>query len=124
MSATALQSLSDYVSRMGRDTGWSAYPAVTLAVTKVDSSNVTVVTREARRALDKLAKDLLPATIRMSVTRDLGEKAEHTLSEVNKHMLITIVICHLTDRLHPGVACRDHHGRCLARDHHLCSYSI
>ncbi len=83
---------SDYVSRMGRDTGWSAYPAVTLAVTKVDSSNVTVVTREARRALDKLAKDLLPATIRMSVTRDLGEKAEHTLSEVNKHMLITIVI--------------------------------
>jgi multidrug efflux pump subunit AcrB len=82
----------DYVSRMGRDTGWSAYPAVTLAVTKVDRSNVTMVTREAREVLDKLAKDLLLGTIHMSVTRDLGEKAEHTLSEVNWHMLLTILV--------------------------------
>jgi multidrug efflux pump subunit AcrB len=83
---------NDYVSRMGKDTGWSGYPAVTLAVTKVDSSNVTVVTREARRVLDKLAKELLPGTVHMSVTRDVGEKAEHTLSEVNKHMIITILV--------------------------------
>jgi multidrug efflux pump subunit AcrB len=83
---------SDYVSRIGKDTGWSACPAVTLVVTKVDRSNVTVVTREARRVLDKIAKDLLPGTVHMSVTRDLGEKAEHTLSEVNMHMLLTIVI--------------------------------
>ena len=73
----------DYVSRMGRDTGWSAYPEVTLSVTKVDRSNVTAVTREARRVLDKISKDLLPGSIHMSVTRDLGEKAEHTLNEVN-----------------------------------------
>ena len=83
---------SDYVSRMGRETLWSAYPAVTLAVTKVDSSNVTVVTRETRRVLDKLAKDLLPSSVHMSVTRDLGEKAEHTFSELNWHMLITILV--------------------------------
>ena len=81
----------NYVSRMGRDTMWSAYPAVTLAVTKVDRSNVTVVTREARVVLDKLAHDLLPGTVHMSVTRDSGEKAEHTLIEVNWHMFITIL---------------------------------
>jgi multidrug efflux pump subunit AcrB len=83
---------SDYVSRMGKDTGWSACPAVTISVTKVDRSNVTVVTREARRVLDRIAKELLPATVHMSVTRDLGERAEHMLSEVNLHMLITILI--------------------------------
>jgi len=83
---------SDYVSRMGKDTGWSAYPAVTLSVTKVDRSNVTVVTREARRVLDKIAKNLLPTTVHMSVTRDLGERAENMLTEVNWHMLITIAI--------------------------------
>ena len=83
---------TDYVARMGKDTGWSAFPAVTLSVTKVDRSNVTVVTREARRVLERISKDLLPATVHMSVTRDLGEKAEHTLSEVNRHMVITMVI--------------------------------
>ena len=70
----------------------SAYPAVTIAITKVDHSNVTVVTRDARAVLDKLAKDILPANIHMSVTRDTGEKAEHTLTEVNMHMLITIIV--------------------------------
>ena len=84
---------ADYVSRTGRDTGWSACQAVTLAVTKVEHSNVTEVTREARRTLDKIAKDLLPGTIHMSVTRDEGKKAEHTLSEVNKHMLTTLLVC-------------------------------
>lgn len=82
----------DYVSRMGRDTGWSAFPAVTIAVTKVDRSNVTVVTRTAREVLGKLTKDLLPGNVHMSVTRDSGETAEHTLAEVNWHMLITIVV--------------------------------
>jgi len=82
----------DYVTRMGKDTLWSACPAVTLALTKVERSNVTVVTREAGKVLDKLAKDLLPATVHMSVTRDLGEKAERTLAEVNWHMLLTMAI--------------------------------
>ena len=82
----------NYVSRMGKDTIWSAYPAVTLSVTKVDRSNVTVVTREVRRTLDNLAKELLPKNIHMSVTRDIGEKAEHTLSEVNWHILISILV--------------------------------
>ncbi len=83
---------SNYVARMGRDTGWSACSAVTLSVTKVDRSNVTVVTREARKVLESIARDILPATVHMSVTRDLGEKAEQTLTEVNWHMLITMVI--------------------------------
>lgn len=82
----------DYVVRMGGDTRWSACPAVTLSVTKVDRSNVTVVTREARNVLERLAKDLLPATVHMSVTRDLGERAEHMLTEVNWHMLVTMLI--------------------------------
>ena len=83
----------DYVARMGNDTGWSACQAVTISVTKLERSNVTVVTREARRVLDKLSGDLLPSTVHLSVTRDLGERAEHMFSEVNWHMLITMVIC-------------------------------
>lgn len=88
----ALADPTDYVARMGNDTNWSVFPAVTISVTKVDRSNVTVVTREVRGALDRLARDLLPATVHMSVTRDLGERAEQTLTEVNLHMLMTIMI--------------------------------
>jgi len=84
---------TDYVARMGRDTRWSACPSVTISVTKVERSNVTAVTRKVRRTIDQLAGNLLPATVHMSVTRDLGERAERMLSEVNWHMLITIAIC-------------------------------
>jgi multidrug efflux pump subunit AcrB len=83
---------SNYVSRMGRDTGWSAYPAVTLAITKVDRTNVTAVTRETRVELERLAKELLPANIHLSVIRDTGERAERTIAVVNSHLAITIIV--------------------------------
>jgi multidrug efflux pump subunit AcrB len=83
---------TDYVSRIGRDTGWSACSAVTIAVTKVDRSNVTIVTREARGVLNKLAKNLLPVNVHMSVTRDSGETAVTTLCQVNEHIAITVLV--------------------------------
>jgi multidrug efflux pump subunit AcrB len=83
---------SDYVSRLGRDTDWSVCPAVTLTVTKVEHSNVTMVTRDSLSVLKKISKELLPRTVHMSVTRDMGKKAEHMLAEVNWHMILTMII--------------------------------
>ncbi|MRR38006.1 efflux RND transporter permease subunit, partial [bacterium] len=84
--------VSDYVSRIGRDTKWAAYPAITLSVTKVDRSNVTEVTRDARAVLDKVSKDLLTSGMHMEINRDSGQTAMKTLTMVNEHMLMAIVI--------------------------------
>jgi len=82
---------TDYVSRMGKDTKWVSCPSVTLSIVKVHGSNVTEVVRQAKTAVNNLARNLLSDTIHVEITRDGGETALNSVKMVGKHMLIATV---------------------------------
>ncbi len=81
-----------YVARIGDNTGWSAYPAVTISINKVYGSNVTDVTRQARQMLQDTAGEILPADVHLDITRDTGAVATTALNNVVKHMAIALLV--------------------------------
>jgi multidrug efflux pump subunit AcrB len=83
---------ANYVSRIGDNTNWSAYPAVTISINKVYGSNVTDVTRQAKKMLNSIAKEILPADIHMDITRDNGQLAITALETVLEHMVIAVLV--------------------------------
>jgi multidrug efflux pump subunit AcrB len=83
---------ANYVARIGGNTNWSAYPAVTISINKVFGSNVTDVTHQTRKMLGSTAKKILTADVHMDITRDNGQIAETTLNTVLKHMVIAVVV--------------------------------
>ncbi|MEN6507761.1 MAG: efflux RND transporter permease subunit [Smithella sp.] len=83
---------TNYVSRIGDNTNWSAYPAVTISINKIYGSNVTDVTRQAKEMLNGIAKKILPADVNLDITRDNGQVAITTLQMVLKHMLIALLV--------------------------------
>ena len=82
----------NYVARIGGNTNWSAYPAVTISINKVFGSNVTDITRQAKEMLAGISKQILPVDIHMEITRDNGQIAETTLKMVLKHMVIAVAV--------------------------------
>jgi multidrug efflux pump subunit AcrB len=83
---------ANYVSRIGDNTNWSAYPAVTISINKVYGSNVTDVTRQANDMLRRLAKEILSADVHLDITRDNGQQALTALDMVLKHMVIAVLV--------------------------------
>ena len=83
---------TNYVSRIGSNTNWSAYPAVTISINKVYGSNVTDVTRQAKNMLSDIAKEILPADVHLDITRDNGQIAITALETVLEHMVIALLV--------------------------------
>ncbi|HET6183296.1 MAG TPA: efflux RND transporter permease subunit [Acetobacteraceae bacterium] len=72
---------------------WQRTPAVTLAVAKRAGANAVVVADALVRRVDQLKRSLIPADIRVEVTRDYGQTANAKANELLFHLgLATISI--------------------------------
>jgi multidrug efflux pump subunit AcrB len=74
----------------GREAGLPAgeHPAVTLALAKRPGSNATALADEVLRKVDALRPRLLPADVRVAVTRNYGETARQKSNELVEHLLL------------------------------------
>jgi multidrug efflux pump subunit AcrB len=75
-----------YVSHAGRE--GAAEQAVTVAVAKRNGANATEVTRAVMERVEAARGRLLPADVRLAVTRDYGESAGEKARELILHLLI------------------------------------
>ena len=75
-----------YVSHEGKEGG--AAPAVTIAVAKRKGANATAVTHAVMERVDAAKGRLLPADVRVEVTRDYGETAGEKARELMLHLFI------------------------------------
>jgi len=66
-------------------------PAVTLSVAKRPGANAIAVAREVLRKVDTLKGTVIPADIRMTVTRHYGETAAEKSNELLYHMGIAVI---------------------------------
>jgi multidrug efflux pump subunit AcrB len=69
----------------------STYPAVTLAIAKKKGADAMHLSEKILTKVDRLKKDLLPADVQLSVTRNYGETASDKVSELLLHLFISIV---------------------------------
>ncbi len=69
----------------------SAYPAVTLSIAKKKGSDAMLLSEEILAKVERLKRDLLPADVQLSVTRNYGETASDKVSELLLHLFISIV---------------------------------
>lgn len=69
----------------------SLYPAVTLAIAKKKGADAMQLSEKILEKIDHLKKELLPADVELSVTRNYGETASHKVSELLFHLFIAIV---------------------------------
>jgi multidrug efflux pump subunit AcrB len=67
------------------------FPAVTIAVAKRKGTNAIEVAHNVERKLDTLRGLLLPADLRVTVTRNYGETAAEKSNELLFHMLIAVL---------------------------------
>jgi multidrug efflux pump subunit AcrB len=80
---------SSYVSHEGR-TG-AAERAVTIAVSKRKGANATAVTQAVLERVDAAKGRLLPADVRLEVTRDYGQTAGDKARELILHLFIATI---------------------------------
>jgi multidrug efflux pump subunit AcrB len=66
----------------------SEHPAVTIALAKRRGANATVLARNVLRKVEDLRKHLLPAEVRVDVTRNYGETAQEKSNELVDHLLV------------------------------------
>ena len=66
----------------------SEHPAVTIALSKRTGANATVLAEEVLRKVEDLRKHLLPAEVRVDVTRNYGETAQEKSNELVDHLLL------------------------------------
>lgn len=81
-----------YVAHFGRESGWSAKSAVTLAVTKAPGVNAGDVNERARALLEDFSARLLPASTHIEITRDAGRAATDRVETLMEHMLLATLI--------------------------------
>ena len=79
-------------------------PAVTLTIAKRAGTNAVDVAEEVLAKLDTLKGHLLPAEVRMTITRNSGDTAQEKADELLKHLLIAIVSVMLIVALFLGMA--------------------
>ncbi|HKB69623.1 MAG TPA: efflux RND transporter permease subunit [Thermoanaerobaculia bacterium] len=77
---------TDYVFSAGR--GSALEPAVTISVSKRPGTNATTLSRQVLAKLDALRPRLLPAGVRVAVTRDYGKTANEKANELVEHLLL------------------------------------
>ncbi len=78
-----------YVTFQSRASG--AEPAVTIAVAKRKGTNAIDVGHRVTTKLDTLRGTLIPADVRVSLTRDYGETAAEKSNELLWHMLLAVL---------------------------------
>jgi multidrug efflux pump subunit AcrB len=66
----------------------SEHAAVTIAISKRTGANATVLAESLLRKVEDLRKHLLPAEVRVDVTRNYGETAQEKSNELVEHLLI------------------------------------
>jgi len=69
----------------------SSYPAVTLAIAKKKGADAMLLSEKILTKVERLKKDLLPADVQVSVTRNYGETASDKVSELLLHLFISII---------------------------------
>ncbi|HWB25668.1 MAG TPA: efflux RND transporter permease subunit [Chitinophagaceae bacterium] len=70
----------------------SSYPAVTLAISKKKGADAMKLSEQVLTKIDKLKKELIPADVQLTVTRNYGETASDKVSELLFHLFIAIVV--------------------------------
>ena len=78
-----------YVSHESRD--GASEPAVTIAVAKRKGANATAVTHAVLERVDAARGRLIPADVRVDVTRDYGETAGEKARELMLHLFIATI---------------------------------
>ncbi|MBK6808025.1 MAG: efflux RND transporter permease subunit [Sandaracinaceae bacterium] len=81
-----------YVAHLQRGDGWSSHAAVTLAIHKIRGVDAAGLTDRARGLLDRLAPELLPRDVHLSITRDAGRTATHRVVTLIEHMAIATLV--------------------------------
>jgi multidrug efflux pump subunit AcrB len=66
----------------------SEHPAVTIALAKRAGANATALAEDVLRKVEELRKHLLPAEVRVEVTRNYGETAQEKANELVDHLLL------------------------------------
>jgi multidrug efflux pump subunit AcrB len=74
-----------------RAPGSSAWPAVTLAISKRQGANAIAVAERVLERVEIARAGLLPADVNLSITRHYGETAAEKSNELLFHMLIAVV---------------------------------
>ncbi len=64
------------------------HPAVTIALSKRAGANATALAAEVLRKVEALRPGLLPAEVRVEVTRNYGETAQEKSNELVEHLLL------------------------------------
>lgn len=90
---------SDYrVATLGPENGagaesgaWPALPAISIALAKRPGSNAVEVCRHILERVETLRGSLVPADIRVEVTRDYGETANEKTNELLFHLCLATV---------------------------------
>ncbi|MGA3027089.1 MAG: efflux RND transporter permease subunit [Bryobacteraceae bacterium] len=87
------QEPAEYVRMMQVSQGASKelLPAVTIAISKRKGTNAVVVADNVLRRLEPLKGGVIPADVRMDITRQYGETAAEKSNELLFHMLIAVV---------------------------------
>ena len=75
----------------GNDQGFDARPAVTLALAKRPGANAVNVAEAILHRLHELEGSLVPEGVRVEVTRDYGETANHKANELLFHLGLATV---------------------------------
>jgi multidrug efflux pump subunit AcrB len=65
-------------------------PAVTVAVAKQKGTNAVTVSRGVIRKVEEMKGAIIPADVRVTVTRDYGETADEKADELLWHLLIAV----------------------------------
>jgi multidrug efflux pump subunit AcrB len=73
------------------DAGIERAPAVTLAIAKRAGSNAVTVAEEVLHRAEKLEGTLIPADIKVEITRDYGESANEKANELLYHLALATV---------------------------------
>jgi multidrug efflux pump subunit AcrB len=68
-----------------------SHPAVVIAFSKKKGTNAVVVAREVVAAAEKIAAEVLPSDVHLTVSRDWGESANEKVNELLTHLSLAIV---------------------------------
>jgi len=68
------------------------FPAVTLAIAKKKGADAMHLSEQILSKVDHLKKDLIPADVQVTTTRNYGESASHKVSELLMHLFIAIIV--------------------------------
>jgi multidrug efflux pump subunit AcrB len=68
-----------------------SFPAVTLSIAKRKGTNAIAVTHAVEKKLETARGYLVPADLRVTVTRNYGETAAHKSNELLWHMLLAVL---------------------------------